>query len=392
MLIIYNRFCNNLFKFTSILIMLLLVSCGPKKLLNVKNQLLINEEILTKTLNIVGDSRFNSKNIYAECFIAMYEAYNTKDVKKNSINNQIKGFKKISLSNDKINYDFSSLVAFYKVLELNLVKSQLIENEKNKIFNIYENELGSRKFKYSFEYGTNVAEVIFNNFKNNEGFTIINDIDELGFNHPKNFTNISNETLKNYSKEILKINNNLSDLQKIICNYWEGNDKNKVKRINIEGHWFSLLSQRIRNSNLDISEIMKIYALLGLTINEAYKIGEYEEYKNTYKRPKDIINESLNKNWMPYLKNYDNEYNSVNSVVSLSASNIISNFFKNDSAFIDSSIYNYIGMTRKYNSLEEAASESSISRAYGGLHFIFVVNEAAEQGKNLAKKILTKIQ
>ena len=160
----------------------------------------------------------------------------------------------------------------------------------------------------------------------------------------------------------------------------------------IEGHWYSILSHKIKNTNMPISEISKIYAILGLTINEAYKIGEYEEYKTTYISPNNIIKNNLDQNWQPYLKNNINEFNSITSIVSLSASNIISNYLKDNSAFIDSSIYKYTGRVRNYNSLEEAASEASISRAYGGIHYIFTANEAAGQGKFLASKILNQIK
>ena len=234
--------------------------------------------------------------------------------------------------------------------------------------------------------------IVTNNFKNHKGFSIINDIDELGYNHPKNFKNIPKSELISNGKELIKINNKLSDLQKIICNYWEGNNDKQIKKINIEGHWFSILSQKIKNSSLSTADISKLYAILGLTVNEAYKIGEYEEYKTTYISPNVIIKNNLDKNWDPYLKNNINEFNSITSVVSLSASNIISNYLKDNSPFIDSSIYKYTGQVRNYSSLEEAASEASISRAYGGVHYIFTVNEAAGQGKYLASKILNKIK
>ena len=288
--------------------------------------------------------------------------------------------------------DFSSFAAFFKALEINKIGSKSLDGQKNKIFKYYENELSTRKYRKSYEYGTKIAETVVKNFEIHKRFNIINDIDELGYNHPKNFINIPKSELISNGKDLIQINNKLSDLQKIICNYWEGKNNEQKKKINIEGHWFSILTQKIKKINLPNYEISKIYALLGLTINEAYKIGEYEEYKSTYISPYNIIKNNLVKNWEPYLKNNNNEYNSITSVVSLSASIIISNYIKDNSPFLDSSIYKYTGQVRNYNSLEEAASEASISRAYGGIHYIFTVNEAAGQGKFLANKILNKIK
>ncbi len=391
-----NRYNNNItiskYAILSYTLAFLLVSCIQKDKLNIQDQLVTSETLLTNTLNNENFSVKRTNSIYAESFIAFNEVYLLGAKNYISINNQINGFSKIQPTTENIDFDFSSFAAFYKVLEINKIGSKALDSQKNIIFKYYENELSSNKYKKSYEYGSKVAEIVTNNFQNHKGFLIINDIDELGYNHPKNFKNITKSELINSGKELIKINKKLSDLQKIICNYWEGNNDKQIKKINIEGHWFSILSQKIRNTKISISEISKIYAILGLTINEAYKIGEYEEYKTTYITPTNIIINNLDKNWVPYLNNKKDEFNSITSVVSLSASNIISNYLKDNSTFIDSSIYKYTSQARNYSSLEEAASEASISRAYGGIHYIFTANEAAGQGKVLANKILNKMK
>jgi len=391
-----NRYNRNIIipKYTilSYSFILLFVSCSQKEKINIKDQLVINESLLTNTLNNDNFSQKRTNSIYAESYLAFNEVYQQTTKNYKSINNQINGFYKIEPTSENIDLNFSSFAAFYKVLEINKIGSKSLDSQKNIIFKYYEDELSDRKYRKSYEYGSMIAETVVKNLKIHKGFNIINDIDELGYNHPKNFINIPKSELISNSKELIKINNKLSDLQKIICDFWEGNNNERKKKINIEGHWFSILTQKIKNTNIPISEISKIYAILGLAINEAYKIGEYEEYKTTYISPNNIIKNNLDKNWEPYLKNNINEYNSITSVVSLSASNIISNYLKDNSPFIDSSIYKYTGQARNYSSLEEAASEASISRAYGGIHYIFTVNEAAGQGKFLASKILNKIK
>ena len=389
---IYKSITISKYWLLSYIIILLCVSCRHNEVLNIKDQLVTCESLLTNTLNNENFSVKRTNSIYAESFIAFNEVYQNKTKSYPSINNQINGFLKIEPTTEKIDIDFSSFVAFFKVLEINKIQSKAINSEKDKIFNYYKDDLSVSKYKKSYEYGSKVAEIVTNNFKKYIGFLIINDIDELGYNYPKNFKNISKTELINSGKELIKINNKLSDLQKIICNYWEGNNEAQIKKINIEGHWFSILSQKIKNSTLSTSDISKLYAMLGLTINEAYKIGEYEEYKTTYITPTNIIINNIDKNWTPYLDNNKNEFNSITSIVALSASNLISNYLKDDAAFIDSSIYKYTGYVRNYSSLEEAASEASISRAYGGIHYIFTANEAAGQGKVLANKILNKIK
>jgi len=52
-------------------------------------------------------------------------------------------------------------------------------------------------------------------------------------------------------------------------------------------------------------------------------------------------------------------------------------------AFQDTSDLRYIGMQRHFNSFNEAAAEASISRVYGGIHYRFMFDIGAAQGKKL---------
>ena len=48
-------------------------------------------------------------------------------------------------------------------------------------------------------------------------------------------------------------------------------------------------------------------------------------------------------------------------------------------------------MQRHFNSFGEAAAEASISRVYGGIHYMFSVNTGAEEGKKLGQLIVDKL-
>ena len=189
-----NRYYKNItmpkYALLSYTLILLFVSCGQKNKLSIKDQLVTNEALLTSTLN--NDSLIvkRTNSIYAESFIAFNEVYQSSAKNYNSINNQINGFSKIEHRTENIDFDFSSFAAFYKVLEINQIGSKDLDSQKNIIFNYYENELSSRKYRRSYEYGSKIAEIVTNNFKNHKGFNIIDDIDELGYNYPKNFINI----------------------------------------------------------------------------------------------------------------------------------------------------------------------------------------------------------
>ena len=111
-----NRYNNNITisKYTvlSYTLFLLFVSCTQKDKLNIQDQLVTCESLLTNTLNNENFSVKRTNSINAESFIAFNEVYQNRTNSSPSINNQINGFLKIETTTEKIDIDFSSFVAF----------------------------------------------------------------------------------------------------------------------------------------------------------------------------------------------------------------------------------------------------------------------------------------
>ena len=61
--------------------------------------------------------------------------------------------------------------------------------------------------------------------------------------------------------------------------------------------------------------------------------------------------------------------------------------FGSDFSFQDTSDLRYIGMQRHFTSFVQAADEASISRFYGGIHYLNSVNQGAIQGKEVSDYI-----
>ena len=105
-----------------------------------------------------------------------------------------------------------------------------------------------------------------------------------------------------------------------------------------------------------------------------------------------MINEKIDVNWSPFLQTPPfPEYPSGHSAITRSAATILTRLFGDHFSFLDTSDLEYIGMQRKFNSFLEAANEASISRVYGGIHYMSGINAGAEQGTKVANYIIRKL-
>ena len=117
-----------------------------------------------------------------------------------------------------------------------------------------------------------------------------------------------------------------------------------------------------------------------------------EKYRSSYVRPVTVINELIDKNWAPLLQTPPfPEYTSGHSTITASAATVLTKLYGENFAFEDSSDYHYIGLKRKFNSFQAAAAEASMSRVYGGIHYVLSVNTGSEQGKKVGGLVVKKL-
>jgi membrane-associated phospholipid phosphatase len=109
-------------------------------------------------------------------------------------------------------------------------------------------------------------------------------------------------------------------------------------------------------------------------------------------RPVTVIDQWFQNTWTPFLQTPPfPEYPSGHSVISASASTVLTHIYGDNFSFNDTSDLRYIGMQRKFSSFKEAAAEASISRVYGGIHYRTGVEAGAEQGKKVGELVAGRI-
>jgi len=59
---------------------------------------------------------------------------------------------------------------------------------------------------------------------------------------------------------------------------------------------------------------------------------------------------------------------------------------------VDSTEVTYGLPIREFNSFKEAASETAISRFYGGIHYVPAIENGVDQGRNVGNHVLSRVK
>jgi hypothetical protein len=149
--------------------------------------------------------------------------------------------------------------------------------------------------------------------------------------------------------------------------------------------------QAVANRNLDEFRTSEVFSLLALGIYEAFLSCWTEKYKSNSMRPETYVNRLISPQWKSYIETPPfPEYTSGHSVVSSASSTILTGLIKQPYAFTDSSEM-YIDMPpRPFRSFREASEEASISRFYGGIHYMPALTNGIIQGNEVGAFILKR--
>ena len=184
---------------------------------------------------------------------------------------------------------------------------------------------------------------------------------------------------------------NLTEEQKAIANWWSDGANQTATP---PGHWVAIVDQVAEQKNLDLGKASEVYAMVTITMADAFISCWDEKYRLNLLRPVSYIKNFIpnNASWQPFLTTPAfPEYPSGHSVASGAASDILTNLL-GDVAFTDSA-NTYLGyQPRSYKSFTQAANEAAISRLYGGIHFREAIEKGLLQGREVSKAVLGKIK
>jgi hypothetical protein len=198
--------------------------------------------------------------------------------------------------------------------------------------------------------------------------------------------------------EVYKIGMNLDTAQKATAKYWDDNPNVStnmghlnyfIHKISPGGHWMMIAKHASEKKNESVSRSSLAYTLTAIAMFDGFISCWDEKFKSNLVRPITVINNSVDKNWNPYLQTPPfPEFTSGHSVVSNAAATVLTGLFGDNYEFTDETEIPFGNDSRHFKSFYEAAYESSMSRVYGGIHYPETARISVIQGKEVGNHVL----
>jgi hypothetical protein len=378
--------------------------------------------------------------VFAYANLAAYEVLAKGNKDYQSLEGRVKGLNNIPepAQNAKIDYPFASLIALVKVGNFLTFSGDTMKMLEDSIKGLAKNSgMPDEMYNGSIQFGNQVADSVIawsktDNYAQTRGssFAISNlpghwaptppgyfgaveplwptvrcmVMDSANMFPPPPPPVFSTDTSSQFykmAKDVMVTVNTLDSTKKWIANFWdcnsfklhvEGHAMYATKAMTPGGHWMEVVGTISQNNHADFYKTAYAYAGTSIAIYDGFICCWYTKYKFDVIRPETYINRYIDQSWMPYLQTPPfPEYNSAHSTISAAAGTVLSEIYKDNTAFRDSSERDWGWPDRSFKSSDEAAIEVSYSRLYGGIHYRQSVTTAYDQGKKIGYLVMEKL-
>lgn len=373
-----------------------------------------------------------ASRIYVYTNLASYEAVRFAKPGYVSVAAQLHGFEQMPVpaAGKNYNYLLAATKAAFTVAEKITFSADTLAGYQSKVYKDFQSLLDKDTYDRSISFGEEIGKKILkrsttDNYRQTRGMEKFLGSDEPGKWRPTppDYADAAEpywamiKTLKldsaaqfrcdppytyntnsasNFFKEVREvytIGKNLSDSQKIIARYWDDNPfvtehsghlMYANKKITPVGHWMGITGIACKMKNLDAAETAQTYLVTSLAIFDGFISCWKVKYETQTVRPVTVVNELIDRNWQPFLQTPPfPEHTSAHSVISAAAATVLSKRFGDDFSFSDTSEMEYIGLKRTFPSFMKASVEASLSRVYGGIHYLYSVKDGVTFGRKI---------
>ncbi len=217
---------------------------------------------------------------------------------------------------------------------------------------------------------------------------------------PHKYSSDTNSLFYKDLKEVYKLGKNLSKEQSEIAMFWDcnpfalqqvGHLEFGIKKISPGGHWMGITGIACKKQKLNLSKTAYAHTMVSIGMADAFISCWNNKYKYNRIRPETAIKKLIDRNWSPLLQTPPfPEYTSGHSVISATASTILTHLFGDHFSFTDDTEEEFGLPQRKFNSFTQAAKEAAISRLYGGIHFRDAIENGVKEGEQIGKFVITR--
>ncbi len=381
-----------------------------------------------------------ASRVYAYSTLAAFEASRWMDTSYPSLTAQLKGFPEMPEPDPGKTFDFriAGIRAFFNITQKLTFTKDSSRITEEKILKELKEVVDGEVYNSSISFGDAVAEAIWqraakDQYKEVQGMPRYTPTDKPGkwkvtppdyldavqpfwtmmkplvmdsssqFKPipPPTFSMDTGSQFYKEMKEVYDVSKSLTDEQKNIARFWDDNAaaityKGHMmfanKKPSPGGHWMNITALSIRKKNLDWLQAAQTYALVAVSMYDAFISCWDEKFRSEFIRPVTAINESIDKNWQPFLQTPPfPEYTSGHSVASATMAAMLTSIFGDNFAFTDDYELPYIGIQRDFPSFIKASEEACMSRLYGGIHFMSAIMNGRAQGRALGAHIVEKL-
>jgi hypothetical protein len=400
-----------------------------------------NEDQLTQIIIYDVFSPPVASRIYSYASLASYEAIKYADPQYKSITEQLNGFHAMPAPDKhrKYNFTLAATKAFFTVVRKVVFSVDSLDKYENQTYSNFKATLDDSTYLRSMKFGEEVGKAILersagDNYKSTRGKPkflgsnsaglwrptapdyldgveycwgtmktfALNSSSQFPCPKPISFSTDTGGAFYKQTMEVYNINKNLTPEQLKIAKYWDDNPfvlehsghmMFATKKITPGGHWIGITAIACKKTNANAVRTAQAYAVTSVAMYDAFISCWQDKYQTNVIRPISVIQDQIDHNWLPLLQTPPfPEYPSGHSAITRAAATALTHLFGDNFAFNDTSDLKYIGMQREFKSFIQAADEASISRVYGGIHYMASVNAGADQGKKVGDYVLSKLK
>jgi hypothetical protein len=380
-----------------------------------------------------------ASRIYTYANIACYEVMRKGYPEYQSLTNQLNGMSAIpDAGKAAYKVELAALRAFFETAKALVFSEDSIEVREHKLLEEYRVNIPSDVYTASIAYGDAVAQTIIqfaksDNYsqtrimsrympKSKEGFwnatppdyaealepnwkkirpLVLKSADECKPPMPPPFSLDTNSIFWKETLEVYQSSNKIDSEKIKTALYWDDNPFTTVhsghvtysiKKYSPGAHWLLIAQQALIASHANAMKCSQTYTLVSIALFDAFISCWDEKYRSEKLRPVTVINQHIDVNWQPLIQTPPfPEYTSGHSVVSASAAAVLTHIFGENFSFTDTTEKQFGMEARNFSSFKAAAQQASISRFYGGIHFMSALDEGAKQGNKVGELVMVRV-